>query len=89
MDFVAPQYSPDERVDKSKDKNKLTYTYITGDTLFIGGTRNSQDVYDDVRHVPWWGDMKQTQRYKDAELHLKNNPQIKRLVTHSLGSSVG
>ena len=98
----APHYSPADTVDKSKDKfhqfnetglelaykNKVSYTYIIGDTLFIGGTQNSQDVYDDIRHVPWWGDMKKTQRYKDAETHLKNNPQIKRLVGHSLGASV-
>ena len=98
----TPHYSNNSYVDKSKDKfhqlnetglelaykNKLTYTYIIGDTLFIGGTQNSQDVYDDVRHVPWWGNMKQTQRYRDAETHLKNNPQIKRLVGHSLGASV-
>ena len=84
MDLTNPYHDDlDKKVDKSKDKfhqfneeglnlaykNKLTYTYIIGDTLFIGGTQNSQDVYDDVRHVPWWGDMKQTQRYKDAELH--------------------
>ena len=104
MDFgFTPHYSNNSYVDKSKDKfhefnekgldlaykNKLTYTYIIGDILFIGGMQNSQDVYDDVRHVPWWGDMKKTQRYKDAELHLRKNPQIKHLVTHSLGSSVG
>ena len=103
MDLTNPYHDDlDKKVDKSKDKfhqfneeglnlaykNKLTYTYIIGDTLFIGGTQNSQDVYDDVRHVPWWGDMKQTQRYKDAELHLKKNPQVKHLVGHSLGASV-
>ena len=102
MDIVTPHYSPFEKVDKSKDEfhqfneegldlayKSFTYTYIIGDTLFIAGTQNSQDVYDDVRHVPWWGNMKKTQRYKDAELHLRKNPQIKHLVTHSLGSSVG
>ena len=32
--------------------------------------------------------MKQTQRYKDADQHLRKNPQIKHLVSHSLGGSV-
>ena len=103
MEFVPVHYDPfADKVDKSKDKfhqlneegldraynNKFTYTDIQGDTLFIGGTQNVQDVYDDVRHVPWWGDMKQTQRYKDCELILKKNPQVKHLVSHSLGGSV-
>ena len=68
--------------------NPLPYIFPERDTLYIGGTQNAQDVYDDVRHVPWWGDMKQTERYKTAETYLKNNPQIKRLVGHSLGGSV-
>ena len=91
-----------KKVDKSKDafhqKNQegldlaykqFNYIFSDKDTLYIAGTQNSQDVYDDVRHVPWWGDMTKTQRYKDANTYLKNNPQIKKLVTHSLGSSVG
>ena len=69
--------------------NPLPYIFPERDTLYIGGTQNAQDVYDDVRHVPWWGDMKQTERYKTAETYLNKNPQIKRLVGHSLGGSVG
>ena len=69
--------------------NPLKYIFPERDTLYIGGTQNAQDVYDDVRHVPWWGDMKQTERYKTAETYLNKNPQIKRLVGHSLGGSVG
>ena len=100
-----PYYDPLKKihkVDKSKDafhqKNQegldlaykqFNYIFSDKDTLYIAGTQNSQDVYDDVRHVPWWGDMTKTQRYKDANTYLKNNPQIKTLVTHSLGSSVG
>ena len=72
----------------SRKKGPLPYIFAERDTLYIGGTQNAQDVYDDVRHVPWWGDMKQTERYKTAETYLKSNPQIKRLVSHSLGGSV-
>ena len=70
-------------------KKLLPYIEPEGDTLYVAGTQNAQDVYDDVRHVPWfWGDMKQTERYKTAETYLNSNPQIKRLVGHSLGGSV-
>ena len=103
MDIVTiPANNLSKNVDKSKDafhqKNQegldlaykqFNYIFSDKDTLYIAGTQNSQDVYDDVRHVPWWGDMTKTQRYKDANTYLKNNPQIKTLVTHSLGSSVG
>ena len=91
------------QIDKSKDAfhqfnqegldlayKQFNYIFTQGDTLFIAGTQNSQDIYDDIRHVAWWGNMTKTQRYKDAETYLKANPnKIKKLVTHSLGSRVG
>ena len=73
-----------------RGKGILPYIESDSDTLYIAGTQNEQDVYDDVRHVPPlpWSDMKQTERYKTAEIYLNSNPQIKRLVSHSLGGSV-
>ena len=73
-----------------RGKGILPYIESDSDTLYIAGTQNEQDVYDDVRHVPPlpWSDMKQTERYKTAEIYLNSNPQIKRLVGHSLGGSV-
>ena len=69
-------------------KGILPYIEPEGDTLYIAGTQNAQDVYDDVMNVPFWGDMKKAERYKTAEVYLNSNPQIKRLVSHSLGGSV-
>ena len=63
--------------------------HIDGDTLFIAGTANKQDVWDDISKIPFWGDVRKSQRYKDADDLLKGNPQIKKLVSHSLGGSVG
>ena len=73
-----------------RSKGILPYIESDSDTLYVAGTQNTQDVYDDVRHVPPlpWSDMKQTERYKTAETYLNKNPQIKRLVGHSLGGSV-
>ena len=73
-----------------RSKGILPYIASDSDTLYVAGTQNTQDVYDDVRHVPPlpWSDMKQTERYKTAETYLNKNPQIKRLVGHSLGGSV-
>ena len=45
-----------------------------------------QDVIDDLK-VPL-GKISETNRYKEAEAELKNNPDIKRIVCHSLGGAV-
>jgi len=73
-----------------RGKGILPYIESDSDTLYVAGTQNTQDVYDDVRHVPPlpWSDMKQTERYKTAETYLNKNPQITKLVGHSLGGSV-
>ena len=66
-----------------KSKNKL---YVKDDTLFIAGTSNLQDVWDDLK-IP----LRLTrfsQRYQDADNLLKANPQVKKLVGHSLAGSV-
>ena len=38
--------------------------------------------------IPVWGDLRNSQRYKDADKVLKENPNVKKLVSHSLGGSV-
>lgn len=62
--------------------------HVDGDTLFIAGTSNKQDVWDDITKIPFYGSVKDSQRYKDAEEVLKTNPQVKNLVGHSLAGSV-
>ena len=32
--------------------------HIDGDTLFIGGTSNKQDWYDNITKIPFWGDLR-------------------------------
>jgi hypothetical protein len=64
-------------------KNKIS---IKDDTMFIAGTSNLQDVWDDFK-IPL-GLTKFSQRYQDADNLLKNNPQVKKLVGHSLAGSV-
>lgn len=61
--------------------------YVEGDVMYIAGTRNRRDVWDDFTKLPF-GLTKYAQRYQDAEKVLKENPQVKHLVGHSLASSV-
>ena len=77
-------------------KNKLgldkayasdTATYIENDIMYIAGTRNLRDWYDDITKLPF-GLTKYAHRYKQADEVLKENPQVTKLVGHSLSSSV-
>ena len=62
-------------------------TYIKDDTMFIAGTRNLRDVYDDITKLPF-GLTKYSDRYKQADDVLKDNPNVTKLVGHSLSSAV-
>ena len=61
--------------------------YIKDKTMFIAGTSNLQDAWDDLKiplHLTRF-----SQRYQDADNLLNKNPQVKHLVSHSLGGAVG
>jgi hypothetical protein len=62
--------------------------YAYGDTLYVAGSWTMKDWYDDATKVPFWGDLRNATRYQQAEKALKANPNIKRVVGHSLGGSV-
>ena len=55
--------------------------------MYIAGTANLQDVWDDLK-IPFHL-TSNSQRYEQAEQALKENPDIKTVVGHSLGSAVG
>jgi len=63
-------------------------TYIDGDNAYIAGTDNWKDVFNDWVKIPL-GLTRYSQRYKDADEILKNNPQVKNLTGNSLGGVVG
>jgi pimeloyl-ACP methyl ester carboxylesterase len=41
-----------------------------------------------VTKVPFWGDLRKSERYQQADRALKANPQVTRVVGHSLGGAV-
>ena len=64
----------------------------TGNTLYISGTGGkdgdlNQDIWDDLIHLPT-RNAHNTQKYKDVMEALKQNPDVSRLVGHSLSSAV-
>ena len=66
-----------------KSFNKLS---IKDDAMFVAGTSNLRDVWDDLK-LPFYL-TRYTKRYQDADNLLKSNPQVKKLVGHSLAGSV-
>ena len=61
-------------------------TFVAGDSLYIAGTKSPGDALDDLS-IPVRLTSK-TARYRDASLVLNKNPQVQRVVGHSLGGAV-
>jgi pimeloyl-ACP methyl ester carboxylesterase len=59
--------------------------YVNGKTMYVAGTSNMQDVWDDLK-IPF-GQTSKAKRYKDADALLEANPQVENLVGHSLGGA--
>ena len=56
--------------------------------MYIAGSHTDKDWYDDVTKIPVWGDVRNSTRYQAVEKALKENPQVNRVIGHSLGGSV-
>ena len=56
--------------------------------MFITGTHNLRDEWDDVFKIPFWENLRNSQRYQQAGSVLQINPQIDTIIGHSLGGSV-
>ena len=62
-------------------------------TLYVAGSDSWRSWYDDFRNIPAWGDLKDSERYKQAErayedLTKNQGKSVRRTVGHSLGGSV-
>ena len=71
-----------------KAYNSDNKVHVDGDTAFIAGTSSLGDWYDNITNIPVWGDLRNSKRYKDADEVLKENPNVKKLISHWLGGSV-
>ena len=72
----------------SKAYDSPNSIFIDGNKMYISGTHNLRDVWDDITKVPFWGDVKNSERYQQATDALKDNPQVDTIISHSIGSSV-
>lgn len=69
--------------------------YVNGNTMYISGTHSFGDVLADVHLSETLLNspgqrfaLRNTRRYREAEQVLRENPQVKHLVGHSLGGAI-
>jgi hypothetical protein len=76
------------------NKGALPGAYLDRNThtLYVKGTVDGQDWWDDFTKVPFWGDLKDSRRHKEAnaayKYYTEHGEAIDRTVGHSLGGSV-
>ena len=62
-------------------------THIHGNRMYIAGTRNATDVWDDITKVPF-SLTRHSDRFKSAKKVLDENPQVEQLIGHSLAGAI-
>ena len=61
---------------------------FSSDKLAVAGSQTARDWYDDVTKIPFWGDVRKSERFSQLNTALTKNPTTKQLVAHSLGGTV-
>ena len=68
--------------------NHVNKVHVQGDTLYVAGTSDLKDAYDDITKIPFYGDITKSTRYNQAKTVLDANPNINKIIGHSLGGSI-
>ena len=90
---LKPAEKPEEKLKPITDAEGLNKAYAQGDTykygktLYIAGSHTARDWYDDFTKIPF-GTTANAYRYQKADEALKANPDVTRVVGHSLGGAV-
>ena len=61
--------------------------YIHGNRMYVAGTRNLRELYDDITKVPF-SLTRHSDRFKSAKRVLDENPQVETLIGHSLAGAI-
>ena len=88
---MATKALPDRTISDSEGLKRAyeqRHAHARGNALCIAGSHAARDWHDDVTTIPAWGDLKNSERYQQADKALRANPNITRVVGHSLGGSV-
>ena len=71
-----------------KNKAEGNWSAVSGSVMAVAGTQTNRDKWDDISKVPFWGDLRKSERYQQLNKALENNPQVTNLVGHSLAGNV-
>ena len=75
-----------DKVGLQKAYNRKDGLYQNNDVLYVAGTKSLGDVWDDIK-LPFDAGAKNSTRYQDLKNYLKDHPEVKSLVGHSLGGA--
>ena len=84
-DFKYEELSDSEGLRKAYEHGDY---YMHGKTLYIAGSHTKRDWWDDFTKIPFWGDLRNSERYQKVVEAFKNRGEINTVVGHSLGGSV-
>ena len=73
---------------RSAYKKPGDWTAVSGSKMAVAGSKTARDWYDDVTKIPFWGDVKKSERFSQLNTALTKHPETKQLVGHSLAGSV-
>ena len=73
---------------KNAYKKPGDWTAVSSDKMAVAGSQTARDWYDNVSKIPFWGDVRKSERFSQLNIALTKHPKTKQLVGHSLSGSV-
>ena len=64
------------------------WSAVSGNKMAVAGSQTKRDWWDNVTKIPFYGDLKKSERYGHLNKALEKHPNVNNLVGHSLGGAV-
>jgi len=69
-------------------KKPGNWTAVSDDKMAVAGSQTARDWYDDITKIPFYGDVRKSERFSQLNTALTKHPETKQLIGHSLAGSV-
>ncbi len=87
-DQIKNTHRFNETLLRASYKKPNDWTAVSGDKMAVAGSQTAKDWHDDFRYIPFWGDLRKSDRFGQLNTALLKHPETKQLIAHSLGGSV-
>ena len=77
-----------ETVLRAAYKKPGNWTATSDDKMAVAGSQTAKDWHDDFKYIPFWGDLRKSDRFGQLNAALQKQSETKQLLGHSLGGSV-